>query len=294
MATKISELADGSKKAAEDILVKAYYTSIAKADSDKTKVVMVLPPSGDDLWTWNRSFDIACAVAAQYAKGEVPLLVPEIAEIFIEQEEVDTESDDSDMLDGLIVFSPDGTGHALGKNTGSGNKSTDDDYKPRWLEDLDDILGSGEESSEDADGNKSQSGSNSTEAANEQETLEIAGIIARANEESFAGWLSERMEESGWKAYDLAQSTNMTVSTIAKLRDGEIPVPAKGQALAIGMSLQLDADEMEHMLGLAGYTLSPNVPRDMIVLYYMKRGIYDIVRINRTLFVNEIPTIGTH
>lgn len=299
----IAEKCEGDRDQAEKMLAKTYYRSIstAAANNNGKTVVPILPPSGDKLWSWNRSFEIACSVASQWCDNEIPLLVPEEANIFIGTEVLDMDEDEKhDLLDELD-FAFDKQDGKTDEQDEDGNASAfdkvlaDADKKPKWLvgfggdleqmmkKDPADVL-----TDTDADPDIP-----AEEDGWKKEAEDVEAVIAGV-ENTFADWLSEQLKERKMSSAALARAANMLQSTVVRLAKGIIVVPTKSQILAIGCALGLPRDEIDHMLSLSGYALSPNVPRDMVVAYYIDNGIYDIGRINRALFLHGIPTLGTH
>lgn len=292
IATSIAEKSGGSRKKAEELLAKMYYKSVSVAAAEQ-KVVPVLPPDGNDLWSWNRSFDIACDVASQYETAEIPLLVPEQANIFIGKEIIDMdEGEKKDALD-LLDF-------AFGEKEAESDDAISslidkEANKPKWLGDFGGDLERMMQREQLEALTDIESPELKDEALSwEKEADDIKNIVENAPQDTFSKFLTEKMAERDMKPARLARKSNMLSTTMVRLMKGVIPIPSKSQILAIGIALELPREEFEHMLSLAGYILSPNVPRDAIVSYYLDNSIYNLEQINRALFLSEIPTLGTH
>lgn len=296
--TRIAELANGDRDAAENLLGKMYLKAMTVAASSPGRMVSVFPPDGSGLWSWNRSFDIACEVAGQITQAEIPIAVPEEANIFIGKEIMDMDEEDAaDALDALIfdfgeeADDEDGTGRSDNLDTLADRGET----QPRWLDDFDD-------NSEFADMMRRNSlvdvekSHETSKDKNEweQEAEDVERIVNGTSQNTFAEFLQRKMSEHGLDARELTKRANIMSSTLAKLRNSENPVPTKSQILAIGFALELEREEFEHLLMLTGYCLSECVTRDRIVSYYLDHGIYSLAQINRALFVHDIPTLGTH
>ena len=70
-------------------------------------------------------------------------------------------------------------------------------------------------------------------------------------------------------------------------------VPKKKTIISLVFALELDFSETIYLLSLAGYTLSPSLdmPFDIIISNHIKRGIYDIDKVNDTLYEYELPLL---
>lgn len=296
--TRIAELANGDRDAAENLLGKMYLKAMTVAASSPGRMVSVFPPDGSGLWSWNRSFDIACEVAGQITQAEIPIAVPEEANIFIGKEIMDMDEDDAaDALDALIFdFGEEGEKDGADEEDDVLTELVDkEDHKPRWLNDFDTNGELAEmmryNSLVDVEAEPSLP---KAKAEWEQEAEDIEEIVNGTNQSTFAEFLQMKMDEHGLDARELTKRANIMSSTLAKLRNSENPVPTKSQILAIAFALELEREEFEHLLMLTGYCLSDCVPRDRVVSYYLDHGVYSLAQINRALFVHEIPTLGTH
>ena len=64
------------------------------------------------------------------------------------------------------------------------------------------------------------------------------------------------------------------------LKDAEV----YKRALRLGIGLELTLDELEYLLRSAGYSLNPTDPFDLIIRYFLERRIYDMEKINLSLY----------
>lgn len=59
---------------------------------------------------------------------------------------------------------------------------------------------------------------------------------------------------------------------------------SKNSILKLCLALELDLDDTSELLESSGYSLSTNKPFDLIIRYYISRGVYDIDKINISLY----------
>ena len=59
------------------------------------------------------------------------------------------------------------------------------------------------------------------------------------------------------------------------------------------MALELDMDATQDLLGRAGLTLSRSSTFDVIVRFFIERGIYDLFQLNEALFYYDQPLVGS-
>lgn len=76
---------------------------------------------------------------------------------------------------------------------------------------------------------------------------------------------------------------HLTRQHFSKIRTGRGYVPGKRTALALAIAMELDLEETRRLLRCAGYALSHSHKGDVIVEYYIIKGIYDLVEINEML-----------
>ena len=98
-------------------------------------------------------------------------------------------------------------------------------------------------------------------------------------EESFSHMVLRKIDEKGMTDPECYKKANLDRKLFSKIRS------------ALGIALELPLSELQELLGKAGYTLSHARKGDLIVEYFVKKGIYDIYQINQVLFDFEEPLI---
>ena len=59
------------------------------------------------------------------------------------------------------------------------------------------------------------------------------------------------------------------------------------------MALELDLRQTQDLLGRAGLTLSRSSKFDVIVRFFLERGIHDVFQVNEMLFAYDQPLLGS-
>ena len=108
---------------------------------------------------------------------------------------------------------------------------------------------------------------------------------------TFSEKLLELIEAKGRKASEIYAKAGITKTHFSKIKADKEYHPTKETALAFAIALHLDLDETTDLLRRAGYSISHSSESDLIVEFYIKKGVYNIDRINNQLDLRGHKTL---
>ena len=110
---------------------------------------------------------------------------------------------------------------------------------------------------------------------------------------SFSETLLALIDERGLTDAQVYRRANLSRQLFSKIRSKSDYRPSKPTALALALALSLTLSQTQELLARAGLTLSRSSKFDVIVEFYLARGVHDVMTVNEALFAFDQPLLGS-
>lgn len=121
---------------------------------------------------------------------------------------------------------------------------------------------------------------------------DMAGPTAWKLDMGFREMLFKLIDASGMSDVQCYKKANVDKRTFSKIKSQKDYRPSKQTVLAFAIALRLDMRKTQDLLETVGFTLSRSILFDVIVRYFIERGVYDIFTINEALFNYDQVLLG--
>ncbi len=122
------------------------------------------------------------------------------------------------------------------------------------------------------------------------------GLAQRLNQldEGFSQTLLRLIDEKGLKDSVCYRRANVDRKLFNKIKNTANYTPKKSTVAAFCIALRLNLSDSETLLARAGYALNQSSVFDVILTYYIGKGLYDIDEINQALCYYDQPLLGSN
>ena len=110
---------------------------------------------------------------------------------------------------------------------------------------------------------------------------------------SFSQALLTLIDERGLTDAQVYRRANLSRQLFSKIRSRPDYRPSKPTAVALALALGLTLPQTQELLAHAGLTLSHSSKFDVIVEFYLSRGVCDVMTVNEALFAYDQPLLGS-
>lgn len=121
---------------------------------------------------------------------------------------------------------------------------------------------------------------------------EIAQLVAMLDA-PFSTTLLALIDARGMTDAEVYHRANISRQLFSKIRGNESYRPSKQTVVELAIALELDMSATQDLLARAGFTLSKSSKFDVIVRFFIERGIYDLFQLNEVLFAYDLPLVGS-
>lgn len=108
----------------------------------------------------------------------------------------------------------------------------------------------------------------------------------------FSETLLKLIDQSGKKDSEIYTRANLSRQHFSKIRNNPGYRPTKPTALALAVALELNLSQTRDLIGRAGYALTNSSKFDLIVMYFIEQGHYDLQDINEALYEYDQSLLG--
>jgi hypothetical protein len=118
----------------------------------------------------------------------------------------------------------------------------------------------------------------------------LSAYLAQANA-PFSRRLLQLIRESGLSEVEVYKRAHVDRKLFSKIRSDPAYQPKKATVIAFALALRLSVEQTRELLASAGYALSGSAPADLIVRFFLERGVHDVFQVNDALYAFNQPLL---
>ncbi|MGN0977339.1 MAG: macro domain-containing protein [Faecousia sp.] len=119
----------------------------------------------------------------------------------------------------------------------------------------------------------------------------LAELLAETDA-GFSETLLKLIDQTGKKDSEIYTKANISRQHFSKIRNNPDYKPTKATAIAFALALELDLEQTRDLIGRAGYALTRSSKFDVIIMYFIREGNYNLFDINAALFEFDQSLLG--
>ena len=119
----------------------------------------------------------------------------------------------------------------------------------------------------------------------------LADLLAETDA-GFSETLLKLIDQTGKKDSEIYTKANLSRQHFSKIRKNPHYQPTKPTAIALALALELNLEQTRDLIGRAGYALTSSSKFDVIIMYFIREGNYNLFDINAALFEFDQSLLG--
>jgi len=120
----------------------------------------------------------------------------------------------------------------------------------------------------------------------------LEGLL-RSREETFSEHLLSLLKERDGKDSEVYKRAEISRQLFSKILSDRDYQPTKRTAIQLAIGLQLNVPQTQKLLETAGFVLTRSSRADLVVQYFIEKGIYNVTIINVALSDSGLPLLKT-